>query len=202
MLRLTDGKIVPNQKVVPAAEYQAYLDGQAIIEDAKEKAAEIIAAAEEEYERQKLQGHEDGLREGRMQMSEQMIDAVTRSVDYFAALESQVVGIVVKALRKIVGDMDQHDRIVSVVRNALSVTRGQAKVSVRVSPAESETVEKSLEEILRPYPSIQFIEVIPDSRLNAGGCILETEIGVVDASVDVQLRAIENALEKTLGSHD
>ena len=135
-------------------------------------------------------------------MSEQMIDAVSRSVDYFAGLEAQVVNLVAKALKKIVGDMDLHDRIVSVVKSALAINKGQSKVSVRVSPAEAETVEQRMEEILRPYPSIQYLDVIPDSRLRPGGCILETEIGVVDASVDVQLQAIENSLLKTLASRD
>ena len=42
---------------------------------------------------------------------------------------------------------------------------------------------------------------IADSRLSDGGCILETDVGVVDASIDVQLQAIENSLSKSLSGN-
>ena len=40
--------------------------------------------------------------------------------------------------------------------------------------------------------------VLPDDRLAEDGCVLETEIGVVDASIQTQLRAIEKALINSL----
>ncbi|MHA5556819.1 FliH/SctL family protein, partial [Pseudomonas aeruginosa] len=33
-----------------------------------------------------------------------------------------------------------------------------------------------------------------DARLDQGGCILETEIGIIDASLDSQLAALQAAL--------
>lgn len=42
------------------------------------------------------------------------------------------------------------------------------------------------------------VEVAADPRLNPGDCILETEIGVVDASLETQLQAIEQALQRRI----
>ena len=59
-----------------------------------------MADARTEYERQKQQGYEDGLTEGKLEMAEKMVDSVGRTVDYFAGLEKRIVELVVKATKK------------------------------------------------------------------------------------------------------
>ena len=198
MLQLNEKSLAPAGKIIPAEEYEAYLDAQGIIAEAKKQAEQIIADAQQEYENQKQQGFEDGLTEGRMEMAEKMVDSVAKSVDYFSDLEGRMVELVVKALKKIVGEMDARERIVAIVRHALAVARNQAKITIRACPGEVEVLQEKLADIMRPYPAINFIDIVPDSRLSEGGCILETDIGVVDASVDVQLAAIEKSLAKSL----
>jgi len=39
-----------------------------------------------------------------------------------------------------------------------------------------------------------FLDVTADPRMKSGDCILECELGVVDASLETQLKAIEHAL--------
>ena len=198
MLQLNDNSLAADGKIIPAEQYQAYLDAQGIIAAAQEQAAQIIADAQQEYEAQKLQGFEDGMTEGRLEMAEKMVDSVAKSVDYFSDLEDRMVDLVAKALKKIVGEMDARERIVAVVRHALAVARNQAKITIRACPAEVEVLQERLADIMRPYPAINFIDIVPDSRLDEGGCILETDIGIIDASIDIQLRAIEQSLAKSL----
>lgn len=202
MLQLNANSLTAQGKIIPAEEYQAYLDAQGIIAEAKKQAKQIIADAQQEYEDQKQQGFDDGLREGRMEMAEKMVDSVAKSVDYFSDLEDRMVELVVKALKKVVGEMDAHERIVAIVRHALAVTRNQSKVTIRACPTEVEVLQDKLADIMRPYPAINFIDIVPDTRLEVGGCILETDIGVVDASVDVQLNAIERSLAKSLAGEN
>lgn len=197
-LRLNDGvQLEPGAKRVPAEAYQTVLDSEAIIARAREEAAQIARQAQEEFEAQKKLGFEEGLEEGRLEMAERMFDSVTKSVDYFSGLEQQMVELVVKALRKILGEYDDRDRVVQVVRSALSVARNQSNVTLRVPPAEAEVARERLDEIVKPYPAIRFLEVTPESRLGPGECILETDLGVVDAGLETQLTAIENSLRKT-----
>jgi type III secretion protein L len=50
---------------------------------------------------------------------------------------------------------------------------------------------------LRPdYPTVESFDVVEDPRLAGTACILETEAGVADASVDTQLAAIEKSLAR------
>ena len=46
------------------------------------------------------------------------------------------------------------------------------------------------------YPTVETFDVIEDSRLKGSACILETEAGVADASVETQLAAIEKSLQR------
>lgn len=198
MLQLVDGTLLPEGRIIKAAEYQAVLDGEAVIADAHRQAAEILAKAELEYAARKQQGYDDGLQEGRLEMAEKMLDTVASSVDFLSSLESRVVQLVTRVVRKILGDMQQPDRITAVVRNALAVARNETRVTLRVCPGDLETVQDRLREIMQPYPAINFLDVMADSRLRADGCVLETDIGVVDASLDVQLEAIEKSLLKSV----
>lgn len=195
---LTTLRIAPERKIVRAAEYQACVEAQDIIDRARAAAARIIAQAEEQYARREQEGYEAGLLAGRMEMAEKMVDSVSQAVDYVSGLEQTVVDIVLKALRKILGEMDARDRVVQVVRSALAVARNQRNVVVRVSPAEADAVKSRLDDITRPYPGVHFLEVVADPRLAPGACLLESDIGVVDAGLEVQLAAIEKSLSKSM----
>ena len=199
MLQLSDQLLRANRLHIPADEYQATLDADGIVASAKEQADAIILSAKKEFEEQKRLGFQQGLMAGRAEVAEEMVSSVSRTVDYFSKLESQLVELVTSAVRKVIGDVDDRERIVKITRHALSVARNQSKVTVRVAPEDFESVQSQTNEIIRPYPAVQFLDVVADRRLEPGSCILETDVGVVDASVDVQLKAIENSLSKSVG---
>jgi type III secretion protein L len=200
MLQLKDLstlKLEPGRKIVRAEELQVCLEAQGIIEAAREEAKRIVDEAQAEFERQSAAGFEEGVAAGRMEIAERMIESVNKTVHYVSGLEKSVVEIVMKALRRILGDMPERERVTQVVKSALAVARTQRSVVVRVHPADAEHVRARVDEITKPYPNVSFLEVTPDPRLQPGGCILESEIGVIDASLEAQLQAIENSLSRT-----
>jgi type III secretion protein L len=67
-----------------------------------------------------------------------------------------------------------------------------------VAPAQADWQKSRLATIMQTFPKIQFLDVQADSRLSANGCVLETEIGVVDATLETQLKAIEKALIRSM----
>ena len=54
--------------------------------------------------------------------------------------------------------------------------------------------------IVDDYPGVGYLDIVPDSRLKPDSCILESEIGLVEASIEGQLAALRNAFQKVLGS--
>ena len=119
-------------------------------------------------------------------------------VIFLTGVEDEVVRIVTKALEKILGEIDDRELVSRVVKSCLSLARQERTVTLRVRPDDVSHVKSRMGELLADHPGISFMQVEGDSRLDRGGCILETEMGVVDASVDVQLEAIRRSLARTV----
>ncbi|HAS51189.1 MAG TPA: HrpE/YscL family type III secretion apparatus protein [Gammaproteobacteria bacterium] len=196
-IRLKPGTLTlrPEMRVLKAADYQTFVDARQMLADAQQQAQALLTGASQEYERQKQRGYADGMNEAKMDMAEQMMETAERTVDYFAQVEEKVAALVMTALRKVLGEFDDVDLTLRVVRNALQVVRSQPHVTIRVTPAQEPALRQRLNELLAGYNSVGMVEIVGDPRLGPGGCILETEIGVVDASIDVQLQALERALK-------
>ena len=96
------------------------------------------------------------------------------------------------------GELDDETLILRIVKNALKVARNQKQVTVRVSPDQVAVVQENLGPILADFPATGFIDVTADSRIKTNGCIVESDVGVVDASIEVQLAAMKRSLMKNI----
>jgi len=184
----------PDRKVLRAGEYRQYADAASLVEAARREAERIRAKALEEAEEEKRRGYEAGLGEARMEQARQMMSLVAANIDYIASVERQMAGVVTCAVRKILGEFDEPDLTLRLVRQALSVVREQKRVTLRLAPNLVEEAKSKVRELLAGHPGIGFLEVVGDHRLQPGACILESELGVVEASLESQLQALEKAM--------
>ena len=179
----------PGVKGLKAADVDTLPDAASLIAAAKAHAAEIEKKAEAVYEERFQQGYEDGVEAGKMENAEKMMETVLASVEFIESIENTVVSVVNQSIRKIIGELDDETRIKRIVGTALNTVRGQQRVTVRVNPAEEPTVSKAL----AAMTSGSYLTVVADPRLGPDSCILESELGVVDASLETQLKALEHA---------
>ena len=118
-----------------------------------------------------------------------MMETVLASVEFIENIENTVVSVVNQSIRKIIGEIDDDTRIRLIVSTALNNVRGQQKVTVRVSPKDEPAVSRAL----AAMTSGSYLTVVADTRLAPDSCILESDLGVVDASLKTQLTALEHA---------
>lgn len=126
-----------------------------------------------------------------MEHAEKMMETVLASVEFIENIERTVASVVTQSVKKIIGDLDDDERIVRVVHTALNTVRGQQKVTVRVAVADEPAVSKALEAMTNG----NYLTVTADPRLERGRCILESDLGVVDASLQTQLAALEHSIQ-------
>ncbi|MBK9953532.1 MAG: HrpE/YscL family type III secretion apparatus protein [Candidatus Competibacteraceae bacterium] len=193
---------LPGRRVLKARDYLAYAEAEAIVEAARRQADALRVEAEQAYEAEKQRGYQDGHDEGKLETAEQIMDVLGSTVEFYAGIEQRTGQIVMQMARKILGEFDDETLTFRVVRNALAVVRNQKQITLRVAPEQVEALKARTDALLNGFPSIHFVDVVADRRLRAGDCILETEIGVVDASIEVQLKALERSLAKRLGQDD
>lgn len=197
MFQLTGDAVVPapGVRILRADEYSRLLEAGELLAAARGRAEAIRAEAEEAYETRRREGYEDGVMEGRMEQAEKMMETAMQAVEYIEHIEETLVRVVTSAVRKIIGELDERERIVRVVRTALVSVRSRQKVLIRVCPADEPAVREALAAMIASAPGgVSFLDVSADPRMKPGDCILESELGVVDAGLETQLRALENAL--------
>ena len=190
----------PSQVVLKAADVQAWVDAQGLLERARADADQLRSEALAAFEQEKRRGFEEGLAQAQFEQTERMIENAAKMVDFFASVEQRMVGLVMDAVRRIIADYDDTQRVMAVVKSGLAVMRNQKQLTLRLAPAHSEMVKSRAADLLQSYPGIGILDIVSDSRLKGDAAILESEIGVVEASVDMQLQALEKGFKKMLGS--
>lgn len=197
--KLTAG-IDPSRKIIRFAEVAALNDAQRMLAAANAQAEAIVSQAHAAFEAERQRGYEEGVEEAKLEQAEQMIENVSRTIDYFGKVESRMVELVMQALRKIISDFSDEERVLMTVKNVLSVVRNQKQMTLRLNPNQVDMVKARVNDLLANYPGVGYLDIVADSRLKPDSCILESDIGLVEASMEGQLDALKNAFTKVLGS--
>ena len=198
--RASAGRVDPAARVLRGAELAAWADAEQLLAQARARADEIIGGAQAAFEAERQRGYEEGREAALLDQAEKMIETVGCTVEYFAGVENEMVELVMSAVRKVVDGFDDREKVMVVVRNALAVVRNQKQMTLRLNPAEVDTVREQINDLLAAYPGVGYLDILADGRLARGACILESEIGMVEASLEGQIQALRQAFQRTLGS--
>jgi type III secretion protein L len=190
--------LAPDQVLLRSADYQKYLTVSGLVDVARKRAQDIEQGAQNVYEKHKRLGYEAGIEESGIEQATLIQETLLQCQDYYRQIEQQMSEVVLQAVRKILRDYDSTELTLQVTREALSLVSNQKSVILHVEPEQVANVRERIFRVLKDYPEVRHIEVIPDARLDQGGCILETEIGIIDASIDGQLAALKLALSQSL----
>lgn len=146
--------------------------------EAKEEVEKRLAA---EYE-VKLQGHA-------AQIKKTLEVFESERKKYFSDVETEVVRLSLAIAAKILHREAQVDPAVvaALVRIAIERMNEGSTVTLRVPPAESTSWHKWMETSIRE----QRVSIQEDAGLAKGVCIVETNLGSADFSLEAQLKEVE-----------
>lgn len=199
MLLINKGDFVlqSDRRVVKAADVATVRSAAEIVAAAEAQAAQIREDAKAAYEEERKKGYDKGIADGKTEIAMQKLDLVDSSVAFMENVEEKMSDIVMKALKSCVIEIGDREMVIQIVRKTMAaVIRTQRQVTLKVAPELVETVRSRVSELTATFPTIETFDVVEDPRLKGSACVLETEAGVADASVDSQLAAIERSLKK------
>ena len=199
MLLINKGDFVlqSDRRVVKAADVATVRSAADIVAAAEAQAAQIREDAKAAYEEERKKGYDKGIADGKTEIAMQKLDLVDSSVAFMEDVEEKMSEIVMKALKSCVAEIGDREMVIQIVRKTMAaVIRTQRQVTLKVSPELVETVRARVSELTAAFPTIETFDVVEDPRLKGAACLLETEAGVADASVESQLAAIERSLKK------
>ena len=188
-------------------------DGPALIDEAHAEAARIVAEAEaraaeierEASERAMLEAQSAARAEAaaeiepvRMQLAESLAEISRLREQLAASAEHELVQLALEIAKKVVRREVTVDReiVISLVRLALLRFHNRAMATVRLHPDDYRFVMAN-REALGLENTITLVE---DSTISRGGCLVETDIGDVDARIEQQFNEIERGFLDEHGS--
>ena len=199
LINKPDFTLVSDRRLVKAADVATVRTAEEVIAAAEADAARIREEAKAAFEEEKKRGYEKGLKDGKLEIAMQKLEQLDQSVAFMESVEVKMADVVMKALKSCVMEIGDKEMVVNIVRKTMNaVIRTQRHVTLKVAPEMVAVVKERVGALRLEYPTVETFDVVEDPRLKGPACILETEAGVADASVDTQLAAIERSLARHL----
>ncbi len=193
-----DLHIASKKKVVRRKEYSALISAEEVLQKAHEDAECFKKETEEECAQLKEEARKEGFEEGLATFNEQLLhfDKKLKQIQHETYL--QILPLALKAAKKIVAkELELHpDTIVDIVRQALaSVTQAQ-RITIYVNKADRDLLEEKKKEIKEVLEQVKVLIIQDRDDIELGGCVIETEIGIVNTTLENQFRALQAAFER------
>ncbi len=159
----------------------------------RQQASQVLKDAQVQRERECQRGYEEGPEQGLGELTQKIMDAGRAEEKVLNEAEPQIIRMVMDISEKVIGREIEKGAIVDVVKKTITQAVGK-KIVVRLNPADMVLVKGREKDLLTVLEQNQSVNVREDEAIPAGGCIVESEMGAVDARLDTQLAAIKKAL--------
>lgn len=179
-------------------------------QDTKKQVESMIKNAEKEADNLKLDSKNSGYKEGfdsayseySAKSSELLSiigDLVSEKKKIFTGSEKELLNLSVKIAEQLIKSEISYNQgvILNIVTEAIAKITDRDKVIVRVSRQDYEYVQNNRNRIMNLMDDIKNLVVQEDSAIDAGGCIIETELGYIDSRISLKLDVIKAALNKS-----
>ncbi len=165
----------------------------------------LVSRAQDEAENIKKSAFEEGYRKG-LEQANTDIEQFRANINNFMGAPKEVfefispdileisVDIAKKIIKKEV-ESDPQVLVNTIVDVLKTVSKNEPKVSIRVHPQAVGYVKDTIPNITYENGIDSKLNIISDPSIEPGGCIFQTNNGIVDASIDTQLEIIKKALE-------
>ena len=194
-----------------ALKQQAEEEAQRIIADANAKSLEIENEMRQSLDAEKKQaldkgfteGCENGFADGKAEVdrlierTQTVLERVqNKRAEILKESEKEIVDLVLLITRKVVKVIseNQRDIIIANVREALRKIRSKGDIIIRVNLADLQLTTEHKQYFIELMEGANSVNIIEDSTVDKGGCIVETDFGEIDARIASQLAELESKI--------
>jgi flagellar assembly protein FliH len=195
------------QKLKQEAEEEAtriVSDAESRVAELEASAASKVEAAEREAAKQgRVEGREEGYKEG-VAEAERLVGrlhiildrAMDKRAEILAETEAQVVELVLLVAKKVVKVISENQKSVVVqnIQQALRKLKTKSDVIVRVNLADLQLSTEHVKDFVQMTENAKRIQIVEDSTVDRGGCVIETDFGEIDARIASQLSELEEKI--------
>lgn len=176
--------------------YSASGKARELLQKAQLEAEEIVRKAQEKSEELRRNGYDAGYQEGLAQVTEQLVKARMEHDSFLKNANRELMDLAFKIAEKIIGKQLEIEpqTIISIVKQAMQNVRGSKQLTIRVHPNDAKILKENDEELQEALGRQRIIDIVEDKKVQEGGCIIESEIGTVEAQLHTQLDRLKKIL--------
>jgi flagellar biosynthesis/type III secretory pathway protein FliH len=181
---------------VRAEVYDARLEAAQILERARAEAAQLTAAAQASIERERARGYAQGVAEGHARAARELLDIATARDGMLRERERELGELTLLLAAKLAGPTFERDprALEALMTPLLERVRRARTVVLRVAPDAADYVRARIAALVESLELEAAIEVQADPAIAMGGCVVESDLGTLDARLETRVTELARAL--------
>jgi type III secretion protein L len=193
-------KLLSTSRLIKSTTASAVVDAADLVKHARDYHALAEEKSNDVYEEARKKGLNKGLEEASAQMSEQLAKVISARQVALNDLGPMLASIVTDVVRSILKDANVDQVYASALEAVSGLTKKAQWVELRVHPEHVNYAQTAVNMLTVGVVSMPAITVVSDTALNTYDCIFQTDVGIADASLDVQLESIRAVIKSAVTS--
>jgi len=181
----------------------ARTEAQAIVDAAQAEAEAIRAAAQHEYDGAAARGYDDGFAQGLSDWQERALRSHAAAQTIGRRRRDRLAQLVSLAVEQIVAAADPAELFARAAKSVEQIVADGSPVQFAVHPADLAAATAAFDAAARGWRKAGIaVRLLArgDATLEQGACVIETDLGALDASLPLQLAAMRGALARAVRS--
>ena len=185
------------RKIIPAEEFSKLVDASEILSTVQSEALAFKQEMVLEAEKTKDLAFQEGFQEGLESLNAHLLMLDRELKELRTEIQQKILPLALSAAKKLLGEeLRLHpDRIVDLILTSLKPVTQHKKIIIYVHKQDLEEVEKNKLQIKQIFEHLQSLSIQEREDIEPGGCIIETEAGIINAQLENQWRALESAFQ-------
>lgn len=165
----------------------------------------LVSRAQEEAENIKKSAFEEGYRLGLEKANSdienfrnELSNFMNAKQEVFEYIAPDILEISVDIAKKVIKrELESDPQIIinTIIDILRGVSKNEPKVTIKVHPQSVQIIKDTIPTITYQYGIESKLNIISDPSIEEGGCVLQTNNGIVDASIDTQIEIIKKVLK-------
>lgn len=157
----------------------------------------------EAEEQGRLAGRETGFVEGKdevarlVERTQTILErAQDKRAEILAETEQQIIDLVLLISRKVIKVISENQRnvVISNVVQALRKVKGRGNIVIKVNMLDLKLATEHKKEFISQVEGAKSLQILEDTTVDPGGCVIETDFGEIDARISSQLAELEQKI--------
>lgn len=187
----------PETKIVPANSFSSLKEAEEVLEHVLQDAQQYRLRVAKETEALKEEAEKQGYEEGYKKWTETLVKLEEEIENVHNELKKLVIPVALKAAKKIVAKELEisETAIVDIVKTNLKAVSQHKKVTIYVNKNDLEALDKNKQKLKDMFESLESLSIRERNDISRGGCVIETEIGIINGQIEHRWIVLEKAFE-------